>query len=202
MGSKVTDPGHHQSSSSREDESGDNEDDEEEPDLSRMMARRRGVVHEGTEAVIECRIKANPPVTSIHWFFNQRPISNDFPLPVPGIRLSDNSTRLIIPSVTKRHEGMYKCSAVNIGGTGESADFKVIVLCKFPPAFMILICVSIFIHLLESHCLSSSCCFSSFCRIHPLSFIFFSVMLNVVGKNCCREYKSSGPFHTDILFSL
>lgn len=107
-------------------EEGDDEDNE------LMMTRRSGgMIHEGTEAVIKCQIRANPPATSIHWFFNQRPISSDFPLPIPGITLSNNSTTLIIRSVSRRHEGMYKCSAVNIGGTGESPDFKVTVLCKY-----------------------------------------------------------------------
>lgn len=107
-------------------EEGDDEDNE------LMMTRRRGgMIHEGTEAVIKCQIRANPPATSIHWFFNQRPISSDFPLPVPGITFSNNSTNLTIRSVSRRHEGMYKCSAVNIGGTGESPDFKVTVLCKY-----------------------------------------------------------------------
>lgn len=106
------------------------EDDDEDNEL--MMTRRRGgMIHEGTEAVIKCQIRANPPATSIHWFFNQRPISSDFPLPIPGITFSNNSTNLTIRSVSRRHEGMYKCSAVNIGGTGESPDFKVTVLCKY-----------------------------------------------------------------------
>lgn len=85
-------------------------------------------VQEGSDVTFECHVMANPPVVSVTWQFNGRPLS---------VSNSNNQLitmlnhTLILRNVSRHQSGDYRCFAANLEGEGSSQELHLKVLCRF-----------------------------------------------------------------------
>ncbi|XP_037088053.1 protein turtle-like [Pollicipes pollicipes] len=86
----------------------------------------------GSQGVIRCHIKANPPIQFVTWYRNRRDYD---PKNVTGVSLLPNGS-LLIDKVSAAHQGTYRCRPFNLYGTGgESGEMQVVV--REPPRFVV-----------------------------------------------------------------
>lgn len=86
-------------------------------------------VQEGTDVIFECHVMANPPVTTVTWLFNGRPLSATNNNKNQLITMLNYT--LIIRNVSRHQSGDYRCLAANMEGEGLSHEVPLRVLCKF-----------------------------------------------------------------------
>ncbi|KAG1682145.1 Cell adhesion molecule 1 [Nymphon striatum] len=72
-------------------------------------------IHEGSEILFNCNVYSNPSPEWIGWVYNDRDLNND---PKQGIIISNQS--LVIQSISRKHNGVYRCAASNIEGREQS----------------------------------------------------------------------------------
>ncbi|XP_076314938.1 neural cell adhesion molecule 2-like [Tachypleus tridentatus] len=90
------------------------------PQLSVVMMKRphSHTAKEGEDVTLNCNIIANPSVININWAFEGQNLCSNLSARVLVI----NQT-LLLTNVDRFHSGMYKCTATNTRGRGESAPF-------------------------------------------------------------------------------
>ncbi|KAG8181047.1 hypothetical protein JTE90_029399 [Oedothorax gibbosus] len=102
------------------------------PQLSLALGASQQYEHirEGSDVYFDCNIQANPPVTSVSWRLNSRPLEHQ---PAAGIIIRNHS--LLLQSVGRRHRGRYRCIASNSEGEGVSEEAELMI--QFSP-----VCIS------------------------------------------------------------
>ncbi|XP_045453018.1 hemicentin-1-like [Melitaea cinxia] len=96
-------------------------------EVSKLGDGRLNEVVELDSLHLECEVKANPPVLSFTWYFNDLEIR---PNNLWGSQIA--SQTLSIDEVTKRHAGRYSCGARNNVGETRAEPVNITVL--YPPA--------------------------------------------------------------------
>ncbi|XP_054716331.1 nephrin-like isoform X1 [Uloborus diversus] len=103
-----------------------------QPQLSLALGASQQYEHirEGSDVYFDCNIQANPPVTSVIWRFQSRPLEHN---PAMGIIVRNHS--LLLQNVGRRNRGTYRCMATNQEGEGVSEE--ALLMIQFSP-----VCIS------------------------------------------------------------
>jgi sidestep protein, putative len=82
-------------------------------------------IKEGNDVYLECKAKANPPITAISWYFEEEGLMSDSG---KGVIIANQS--LVLQKVKRTQSGRYVCSASNTVGVGHSEDFFLKINCR------------------------------------------------------------------------
>ncbi|XP_068209109.1 uncharacterized protein [Palaemon carinicauda] len=83
-------------------------------------------IKEGDHVYFECAVKSKPPVLTVSWKHNGRPLMSGSPEQVLVANMS-----LVVQGVTRDHAGNYTCHATNVRNTSSSAPLRLDV--KYAP---------------------------------------------------------------------
>ncbi|XP_037072922.1 nephrin-like isoform X2 [Pollicipes pollicipes] len=85
------------------------------PTLRLWSALEDRGIRRGDDVYMKCDVRADPPVTSVQWRFQSRPVDS-----YPFLASDVTNETLILREVTARAAGQYSCVAVNAEGAAES----------------------------------------------------------------------------------
>ncbi|CAN7982360.1 unnamed protein product, partial [Ixodes hexagonus] len=96
--------------------------------LSVTSGHKSGAILENSDVVLECAVRANPPVRDVWWKHNGKLLDRHRD---SGLNLVFGNHSLKLPRIARAMRGLYQCLASNSQGQGESNELHIQV--KYAP---------------------------------------------------------------------